>query len=122
MADRIVLDMDASESPVHGQQEGSAYDGHFETVCCHPLFLSNDHGDCLAATLRDVGEMFPEPGEPVRSASTHTELTPLGRWKNVRRRNLAVRRTGRCMIVLIRAATMETPVNTDHRRQMAQRG
>ncbi len=30
---RIVLDMDSSESPVHGQQEGSAYNGHFETVC-----------------------------------------------------------------------------------------
>ncbi len=31
-ADRIVLDMDSSESPVHGQQEGSAYNGHFESV------------------------------------------------------------------------------------------
>ena len=36
-ADRIVLDMDSSESPVHGQQEGSAYNGHFESVCYHPL-------------------------------------------------------------------------------------
>ena len=51
-ADRVVLDMDSSESPVHGQQEGSAYNGHFETVCCHPLFLFNDDGDCLAAKLR----------------------------------------------------------------------
>ena len=51
-SDRIVLDMDSSESPVHGQQEGSAYNGHFETVCYHPLFLFNDHGDCLAAKLR----------------------------------------------------------------------
>jgi hypothetical protein len=32
-ADRIVLHMDSSESPVHGQQEGSAYNGHVETVC-----------------------------------------------------------------------------------------
>ena len=32
-ADRIVLDMDSSESPVHGQQEGGAYNGHFESVC-----------------------------------------------------------------------------------------
>ena len=32
-ADRVVLDMDSSESPVHGQQEGSAYTGHFESVC-----------------------------------------------------------------------------------------
>src|SRR6266849_798887 len=52
-AERIVLDMDSSESPVHGQQEGSAYNGHFEAVCYHPLFLFNDHGDCLAAKLRD---------------------------------------------------------------------
>ena len=51
-ADRIVLDMDSSESPVHGTQEGSAYNGHFASVCYHPLFLFTEHGDCLAATLR----------------------------------------------------------------------
>ena len=51
-SDRVVLDMDSSESPVHGQQEGSAYNGHFEAVCYHPLFLFNKHGDCLAAKLR----------------------------------------------------------------------
>ena len=51
-AGRVVLDMDSSESPVHGRQEGSAYNGHFESVCYHPLFLFNDHDDCLAAKLR----------------------------------------------------------------------
>jgi hypothetical protein len=51
-SDRIVLDMDSSESPVHGEPEGSAYNGHFESVCYHPLFLFNSHGDCLAAKLR----------------------------------------------------------------------
>ena len=44
--------MDSTESPVHGQQEGSAYNGHFESVCYHPLLLFNQHGDCLAAKLR----------------------------------------------------------------------
>ena len=34
---RVILDMDSSESPVHGQQEGAAYNGHFECVCYHPL-------------------------------------------------------------------------------------
>ncbi len=29
---RVILDMDSSESPVHGQQEGAAYNGHFECV------------------------------------------------------------------------------------------
>ena len=51
-SDRVVLDMDSSERPVHGEQEGSAYNGHFESVCYHPLFLFNGHGDCLAAKLR----------------------------------------------------------------------
>ena len=37
---------------MHGAQEGSAYNGHFATVCYHPLFLFNDQGDCLAASLR----------------------------------------------------------------------
>ena len=48
----VVLDMDSTESPVHGQQEGSAYNGHFESVCYHPLLLFNQPGDCLAAKLR----------------------------------------------------------------------
>jgi hypothetical protein len=49
---RVVLDMDSTEIPVHGQQEGSAYNGHFESTCYHPLLLFTDEGDCLAAKLR----------------------------------------------------------------------
>ena len=49
---RIILDMDSSESPVYGQQEGAAYNGHFECVCYHPLFCFNQFGDCEGAILR----------------------------------------------------------------------
>jgi len=49
---RVILDMDSSESPVHGEQEGAAYNGHFETLCFHPLFLFNEFGDCEGAMLR----------------------------------------------------------------------
>ena len=49
---RVTLDIDSSESPVHGTQEQSAYNGHFESVCYHPLFVFNREGDCLAAKLR----------------------------------------------------------------------
>ncbi len=51
-SERVVLDMDSTESPVHGQQEGSAYNGHFQSVCYHPLLLFNQDGDCLATKLR----------------------------------------------------------------------
>src|SRR6266849_3900519 len=49
---RVTLDIDSSESPVHGAQEQSAYNGHFESVCYHPLFVFNPGGDCVAAKLR----------------------------------------------------------------------
>jgi len=32
----VVLDMDSSESPTHGEQEGSAYNGHFSCTCYPP--------------------------------------------------------------------------------------
>jgi hypothetical protein len=49
---RVVLDMDSTEIPVYGEQENSAYNGHFESTCYHPLLLFNREGDCLAAKLR----------------------------------------------------------------------
>jgi hypothetical protein len=49
---RIIPDMDSSESPAHGEQEGSAYNGHFNIRCYHPLFCFNQHGDCEGAMLR----------------------------------------------------------------------
>ena len=49
---RTVLDMYSTEIPVYGEQENSAYNGHFESTCYHPLLLFNREGDCLAAKLR----------------------------------------------------------------------
>ena len=49
---RTVLDMDSTEIPVYGEQEQSAYNGHFESTCYHPLLLFSREGDCLAAKLR----------------------------------------------------------------------
>src|SRR5450756_97818 len=49
---RTVLDMDSTEIPVYGEQAQSAYNGHFESTCYHPLLLFNREGDCLAAKLR----------------------------------------------------------------------
>ena len=52
MHKRIVLDMDSSESPIHGEQEGSAYNDHFGCTCVHPLFCFNQFGDCGGVMLR----------------------------------------------------------------------
>jgi hypothetical protein len=36
---QIILDMDSSVSPTYGNQEGTAYNGYFQCMCYHPLFL-----------------------------------------------------------------------------------
>ena len=48
----IILDMDSSVSPTHGDQEGSAYNGHFGCTCYHPLFCFNQFGDLERSLLR----------------------------------------------------------------------
>lgn len=50
--EEIILDLDSSESPVYGEQEGSAYNGYFGSRCYHPLFCFNQYGDCLKEKLR----------------------------------------------------------------------
>jgi hypothetical protein len=52
---RIILDMDSSVSPTHGEQEGSAYNGHFGCTCYHPLFLFNQFGDLERCSLPQRG-------------------------------------------------------------------
>jgi hypothetical protein len=47
-----VLDMDSSESPTYGEQECSAYNGHFGCTCYHPLFIFNQFGDVERCALR----------------------------------------------------------------------
>src|SRR3954467_12958074 len=48
----VILDMDSSESPTYGEQEGSTYNGHFSCTCYHPLFVFNQFGDVERCVLR----------------------------------------------------------------------
>lgn len=52
----IILDFDGSSSPTHGNQEGTAYHGYYETNMYFPLFVYDQHGWLLAAVLRPGAE------------------------------------------------------------------
>jgi hypothetical protein len=79
----IVLDMDSSESPTHGDQEGSAYNGHFGCTCYHPLFCFNQFGDLERRDQRRGGhsgacglgmfQQLPDPSSLTELASDHYE-------------------------------------------------
>ncbi|MBI4485691.1 MAG: transposase [Acidobacteria bacterium] len=91
--DRIVLDMDSSESPVHGAQEGSAYNGHFESVCYHPLFLFNEHGDCLGATLRPGNVHSAEDWDDLLVPEIERQQAEGSAWRSARTRRSPSRRS-----------------------------
>ena len=59
---RVVLDMDSTEIPVYGEQEQSAYNGHFESTCYHPLRLFNGEGDCLERSCDPATYIGPRTG------------------------------------------------------------
>ena len=48
----VVLDMDSSVSPTHGEQEMSVWNGHYGCTCYHPLFVFNQLGDLERCALR----------------------------------------------------------------------
>lgn len=48
----IILDLDGSCFPVHGDQQGSAYRGHYETDMYFPLLVFDQDGWLITAILR----------------------------------------------------------------------
>ena len=44
--------MDSSVSETYGEQQGSAFNGHFGCTCYHPLFVFNQFGDLERVMLR----------------------------------------------------------------------
>ena len=80
----IILDMDSSVSPTHGEQEGTAYNGHFGCTCYHPLFLFNQFGDLERCSLRP-GNVHSADGwrnvlEPVVERYREWNLRRYFRW------------------------------------------
>ena len=72
--DGIILDLDSSESPTYGQQEGAAWNGHFGCSCYHPLVLFNQVGDLGRCLLR--------PGHVHSAEDWRSVLEPvLGRYR-----------------------------------------
>lgn len=78
---RILLDLDATADPVHGEQEGSAYHGYFGQHMYHPLVIfDGDTNQLITAVLR--------PGNSHASRGVVSILTRLvrairERWPDV---------------------------------------
>jgi hypothetical protein len=92
----IVLDMDSSVSPTHGEQENSVWNGHYACTCYHPLFVFNQFGDLERSALRP-GNVHSADGwdgvlKPVVAPATPSG-SPLPKFQSIR--NSAQRQRGR---------------------------
>jgi hypothetical protein len=75
---RVIIDLDSTEDPAYGKQEGVAYNGHFAKNCFHPLFaFTTGEGDCLGAKLRP-GNVHSAPRLPWSLSSPWWSVTGAG--------------------------------------------
>lgn len=69
--DRIVLDLDATDDPIHGNQEGRFFHGYYKEYCYLPLYIFCDdfllcsrlrqsNGDAAAGTVEELSRIVPQ--------------------------------------------------------------
>lgn len=56
---RLIVDLDSTEDPAYGKQEGVAYNGHFAKNCFHPLFCFTSDGNCLGPSQYQAMSILP---------------------------------------------------------------
>jgi hypothetical protein len=49
---RLILDLDATDDPLHGKQEGAFFHGYYRHYCYLPLYIFTSEGELLCAKLR----------------------------------------------------------------------
>jgi hypothetical protein len=81
--DEATLDVDSLAQEVHGYQPGSGYNGHYGVQCYHPVLVSWDQGDFLAARLR--------PGNVHTAEGGLDFVLPVLRWAKLQARTVWVR-------------------------------
>jgi len=109
----VVLDMDCTEIPVYGEQEQSAYNGHFESRCYHPLLVFHREGDCLAAEPGGVCTSPPRsPSFDARAARRRQERPIRGGSKagGAQRTMWALTLVGGVYVPLVGESKMEIPI------------
>jgi Transposase DDE domain group 1 len=58
----LVLDLDTTDDPTHGEQEGSAYHGYYREHMYHPLVLFDGETDPLITAVLRPGNVHASRG------------------------------------------------------------
>ena len=74
--ERIVLDLDATDDPLHGHQEGRFFHGYYDGYCYLPLYVFCGR-HLLAAKLRR-SNIDASAGPSMRSNASRPRSAPAG--------------------------------------------
>lgn len=89
----IVLDIDSTDDPTHGHQEGSAYHGYYQQSMYHPLLIFDGQTDQLIVALLRPGTAHASRG--VRSVLRVLVRAMRARWPGV---TLEIRADSGCAV------------------------
>jgi DDE family transposase len=78
----IVLDLDGTDDPTHGQQEGSAYHGYYRQHMYHPLLVFDGETHQLVTAVLRPGNTHGSIG--VKAVLKRVVRALRGRWPGVR--------------------------------------
>jgi hypothetical protein len=74
---QLVLDLDATDDPLHGHQEGRFFHGYYEEYCYLPLYIfCGEHLLCARLRTADHGEAYGALDELVRIINQIREAWP----------------------------------------------
>jgi Transposase DDE domain group 1 len=82
MPRRILLDLDGTDDPTHGDQEGTAYHGYFRQHMYHPLLIFDGATDQLIAAVLRPGNAHGSHG--VVAVLKRLVAALVARWPGVR--------------------------------------
>lgn len=77
----ILLDLDSTDDPTHGQQEGTAYHGYFRQHMYHPLLIFDGDTDQLITAVLRPGNVHASHG--IVAILTRVVRAIRGRWPGV---------------------------------------
>jgi Transposase DDE domain group 1 len=60
--DHVLLDLDGTDDPTHGEQEGSSYHGYYRQHMYHPLLIFDGHTDQLITAVLRHGTVHASHG------------------------------------------------------------
>ncbi len=78
--EEIVLDVDATDDPLHGRQEGRFFHGYYDCYCYLPLYVTcGPH--LLYGRLRRSNRDAADGGWPAGGRRGGTAISAIGRWR-----------------------------------------